>query len=522
MKLKNPKNMGQNVKASPVLPNEQGGKPEVPNDLRKLDLEIRKLQFDVATGKWLELFKAIGPVVTSLGIIGTLVLGISQLKQTQVSRDDERFERSVARLGSSQPSERLTGLAGIQQFLKTPDVSRQESTLRYLINAAVIEKDGTVRSAILDLLNSLPDSRLSNQALNQGLLAARDRNRAILKRLTDAFWQQQNLAKKRLVDPSYTEVPIGNPSPEERAPLQSSADAIAALIRAGARIDDLSSIYCVECKFSNLSTPSNLAGVRFDTSFLRRADFSGANLGSASFHNADLILTNFTSANLQSAKFSADTHVEQWSVSSAIYSGELASAWGANFACSNLSYADFTGRIIFSLVYQNPTYGGNMRDEFYNADLRGTNLKAAHFLIVIPEALAPTSQPGTAAQSAIAVIPPNFAPMTGESFSSMGIAVNYFGAPKYSLWDGGFDTPGLEIKPLPNAYRRDFVVTLASLAAARHLTDAELPQAIRSFITANADKLKKPFLSYDCKGGQSSDISDMFSPEDQGPKQTRF
>src|SRR5947207_6559552 len=137
-----------------------------PDDSRKLELEIQKLQFDVTTGKRLELFKAIGPLVTSLGIIGALLLGIWQLKQTQVSRDDERFERSVARLGSPQPNERLTGLVGIQQFLKSPDVSRQESTLRYLINAVVIEKDGTVRSAILDLLNSLPELKLSNQSLN--------------------------------------------------------------------------------------------------------------------------------------------------------------------------------------------------------------------------------------------------------------------------------------------------------------------------------------------------------------------
>lgn len=88
-----------------------------------------------------ELGKMLAGIATTVGIIGTLWLGLSQLRVTQTSRDAERFERAISRLGSVQPSERLTGLAGIQQFLKAPDEIRQEDSLRYLINAAVIEKD---------------------------------------------------------------------------------------------------------------------------------------------------------------------------------------------------------------------------------------------------------------------------------------------------------------------------------------------------------------------------------------------
>ena len=158
-----------------------------------------------------------------------------------------------------------------------------------------------------------------------------------------------------------------------------------------------------------------------------------------------------------------------------------------------------------------------MRDEFYNADLRGARMKAARLLLAIPAALAPQPQSGAA------IVPPDLSPTTVPTFTPIANAVNYFGGPNYSLWSGrSLDSPNEEIKPLPNAYRRDLVITFASLVAARHLDEAELPQAIRSFITTNATSLKKPFLSYDCKGGQSADVSDMFSPGDQGPKNTRF
>lgn len=123
-------NTGEVASASPLPDGQKAGAPSAV-DPRKLDLEIRKLQFEVTTGKRLELFKAVAPLVTSLGILGTLFVGLWQMRQTQVSRDDDRFERSVTRLGSTQANERLTGLAGIQQFLKSPDPARQESTLRY-------------------------------------------------------------------------------------------------------------------------------------------------------------------------------------------------------------------------------------------------------------------------------------------------------------------------------------------------------------------------------------------------------
>ncbi len=434
----------------------------------KLELETRKLQFDLSwKARVFAGMTGIGALATSLGIIGTLWLGINQLRQTQISRDDERFERSVSRLASQSANERLTGLAGIQQFLTSSDPSRQESTLTYLVNAVVIEKEPTTRSAILDLFNSLPN--LSKQALDHGLVAARDRNRSVLKRLTAAFLQQQTQAKQRLTDPVFTEVPIGDPPPEERAPLEASAQVMASLVRAGARVDDLSGVYCVECKFSTFKRPAALHGVNFENAFLRRADFSGADLSFASFHNADLILADFTSANLESANLTEDTALQPWSVTAALYSGEMANLWGANFACSNLSYADFAGRIAFSLVYENPVYGGNMHDEFYNADLHGTKLRAMRFMVAIPEALVPLPKPGT-----IVNIPPSFAPTSVTVATPADISVNYFGGPKYVIWYGEqLDGTGQRIKPLPSPYRRDLVISLSSFALGDHFKSGQ-------------------------------------------------
>lgn len=247
------------------------------------------------------------------------------------------------------------------------------------MNAAVIEKDLTVRSAILDLFNNLGDIPLTFQALSQGLLAARDRNRSLLRGFTDSFIRKQTESKMLLVDTSFSEVPIGNPADGEKAPLESSASIIGALVRRGARLENLSHIYCVDCKFSTIQVPARLAGVSFEGAFLRGADFSGADLNSASFKDADLILTDFTSAGLHSANLTEGAAAESWTVAKVRYSGELAGTYGARLACADLSDADFSGRVAFGPIYGDQVYGGNTVDEFYKANLTGTRMRGIRF-----------------------------------------------------------------------------------------------------------------------------------------------
>ncbi|RXH57195.1 pentapeptide repeat-containing protein [Granulicella sibirica] len=473
-------------------------------ETQKLELEIAKLKSDVVSGNKFEVVKAVGTFLTSLGIIGTLLLGLSQQRQTRISRDDERFERSVTRLGSQQIAERLTGLAGLRPFLQSPDRSRQISALNYLVNAGVIEPDPTVRSAIENLFDSISNLNLDAAVLNEGLTAARDRNRAVYIRATNAFIKQQTDAKKRLVDEKFTEVLIGNPPPEEISPLEISSRMIAALVRAGASIEDLSKIYCPNCSFSSRERPARLVGVSFENAILRRAVFTAADLELASFHNADLILADFIGAKLVRAKFTADSVFEPWSISAAANSGELASSWGTIFACSDLSYADFGGRTVFTLIYRNGVYGGNMRDEFNKALLVGTKFREAAFTIAVP-------LDGISQAQLAPLLPAQYSPMTNANFSVLSGPVNYFKETKLTIWKyfGGEDA---EFKPLPNEYGPDLTTVMSGFLNARSLDKAELPKFMSSFINQNRGALEKPLISYNCSNGQkSADISGMFS-----------
>jgi hypothetical protein len=169
-----------------VLPNRSSD--ERRNGNEEYELRVKKLAFETGWGKFFEGFRAIGTIFAAIGVIGTLALGLYQQRQNRISRDDERFDRSVARVGSGQTSERLTGLAGLQQFLVSGDADRQQAALLYLVNAATIETDPTLRSAIIDTFNSLQNSELNPRVLNAALLSARDRNRALFKRFRDRPW----------------------------------------------------------------------------------------------------------------------------------------------------------------------------------------------------------------------------------------------------------------------------------------------------------------------------------------------
>jgi Pentapeptide repeats (8 copies) len=458
----------------------------------KQELEIAKLRKDIGIN-WIGIFTAIGAFVTTLGIIGTLTLGIRQLQQTQVARNDERFERAITRLGSQQASERLTGLAGIQQFLQGDNPEQQENALRCLVNAAVIEHDPTVRSAMVDIFETLPKLHLNLGVLNSGLVSARDRNRAVYRQLRDAFLTTQIGTQKLQSDPSYTEVSIGNPSPEDKASLEASAKAVAALVRAGARVDDLSEIYCPECIFSDVNSPTNLSGVNFDSAILRRASFQSAQLQNASFRNADLMLTNFISADLQFAKITADVPYTPWNVMAALYSGNLATAgWGANFSCSDLSHADFSGRMIMGLIYQNPVWGGAMHDEFQRANVTGTNFSQTQMLVAIPESLVPSSPDG------MRMMPRELQPfMFGQTAGPMG-PVEHFNAGKYLVWNAVWGSPELPTVPFPQGYTRDIQIALSSLYAARNIEKAQLPQRLISFVEDNRNLIRKPASTWDC------------------------
>ncbi len=446
---------------------------------RKTGLEVQKLEYDLGTGKLLEWVKAVGPLFTGLGIAVTLWLGVAQLKQTQQSRDDERFERSASRLGSEQPAERLTGLAGLQQFLKSKNPEKQESSLIFIVNAISIEKDDTVRDALIDSLVRLDRNFVQKNAINSALVAARDRNRAVFSRLRNSFWNNLKAGEPWPSSPRFTEVPIGDPSDAERAPLEASAKAIAALVRAGAYERDLSQVYCVECKFSTAEQPAYLENVSFDGAFLRRARFDNAKLAGASFRNADLVSTFFTSADLLGAKITADVPATPWQELAGMSSGTTLAIHGADFSCANLTSADFSGRAVFTIMYENPVIG-LQGDNFARADLTQAKLDSFQILLGFPRDFVDANGGKESFDFR------KYFPIVTGQWTGFGDPIpSIKGSSDYYLLtvstnsnfkiDGTLDTRAFW----------DFVIQLRNLHGARNLDGAILSPGLRNFIDVN-------------------------------------
>jgi hypothetical protein len=84
----------------------------------KLELEAQLLRRQTgARFFWLEVAKAITGPVALLGLMVTIFIGTTQLRQAQRARDDDRFDRAVARLASPRTTERVAGVVGLQLFL---------------------------------------------------------------------------------------------------------------------------------------------------------------------------------------------------------------------------------------------------------------------------------------------------------------------------------------------------------------------------------------------------------------------
>jgi uncharacterized protein YjbI with pentapeptide repeats len=419
-----------------------------------------------------------------------MYIAFSQRDDTRRAREDERFERAISRIGSTQVAERLTGIAGLEQFLKSKEPDRQAKSLQYLVNAAVIEPDVTVRSAIVDVFAGLEKSQTAPEALQIALISSRDRNRAILKRYVDDYFAKAVLVNNRLPSgPEYTEVPIGKLSAEQRAPLETTATIIAALIRAGGKVSDLTQICCVECKFSLDNKSVDLSGTKFDGSFLRRADFKNANLAGSSFHNSDLVQTWFTSANLHGSKLTADIPVIPWQEMAGIAGDNLLLMFGANFACADLSEADFTGRPIFTFIYNNPVIGSAQHDNFAKANLRRTKLTGFQFLLGVPAELLKEAK-----DPAFFDIHGIFPVTTGQwGGPSQTIKASGGKGKDYVVWTVATNADFRFTGNIDTKAFWDVVLAFRQLHNARNLMEADMPVGLKSFIQAN-EKLFSPVL----------------------------
>jgi uncharacterized protein YjbI with pentapeptide repeats len=441
----------------------------------------------------IEWAKAVAGPVAVLGLFCTMYIALSQREDARQGRDDERFERAITRIGSNQTSERLTGIAGLQQFLDSGDARHQTNALQYLVNAAAIEEDATVRSAILDVFGGADPSHITLQAMNKALISARDRNRAILVRYIDHFFAIPLVNNRFPSGPAYSEVPIGELSQEQRAPLEATANIIAALIRDGAKTEDMSRVYCVECKFGRDDKSVDMSHINFEGAFLRRADFRNANLSASSFHNADLVQTSFTSANLHAAKLTSDVPITPWEELAGVAANNLLAMHGASFVCADLSEADFAGRPIFAFIYKNPVFGSDAHDNFARANLKGTNLIGFQFLLAIPADMVKDKKNPNLLEIE-KVFPVTWGQASGPSqtLASIGgkdYVVFTVATSKDFRFTGSINTKDLW----------DLVLAFRQLRLARNLFEAEIPEGLRTFLKANENLFSTPPSDPGCK-----------------------
>lgn len=131
------------TRSPPTADDKVGARQELSADDTELPIRKLKLETEILARQLkpryflLEVAKAIAGPVAVLGLMWTIVVGISQQGALQQSKEDERFDKAVTRLAGPSPTERLTGLAGLQLFLEPEYKSHHRGTLSFLVNALV-------------------------------------------------------------------------------------------------------------------------------------------------------------------------------------------------------------------------------------------------------------------------------------------------------------------------------------------------------------------------------------------------
>lgn len=341
---------------------------------RKLRLEVQLLERQRAwQGLLWEWVKAAAVPVTLVGATVAFYIGLGQIQQSERNRAEERFDSALARLASTSPTERVTGVSGLRLFLVDSDKTLFGPTLQFLVNAVSLETEPRVQSAILDVLADLKPVEADGHALNEALKTAVVRNRNLTKSVADALdvrlerERAKRLAKIKSLDlPAdgissstlvklaselsageyldYLEAehgPFERLEPDEGIVLQGLAKTISIFIALGAKIEDLSGIYCEKCDFT---AARDLEGVAFSKSYLSGADFSHVNLKRSSFRDADIGGTYFYAADLRGADLaSIDLGWE-------VFASADRDAAFPLLDCAQLQGADLSGLVVLELA----------------------------------------------------------------------------------------------------------------------------------------------------------------------------
>lgn len=377
--------------------------PELENE--KLKLEVRLLERQLSTkGMALEWFKSGTVLVALIGVAVTLWVGFGQVKQAEQNRISERLDKALTRLASEKPNERMTGVSSLRLFLGERDSSLKAQALSFLVDAASVEADPLVQSAILDVFGNLKGSGVSQADLDALLKIVLERSRSLAgsirgqssQRITKDKWLRlAGIARLNLnPDQIPDEIPktlIAKLSQDEyltllesergqferlepklETPLKGVSQLITTLLKLGAKANDFSLIFCQGCDFS---AARDLSGAKFDKANLERANFSRVNLKNASFRDANLSDTVFFAADLSNANLRDNTLEVDW--------GEI--TYGLPmFECANLKGADLSGTPL--LVYEQVYWPDNQNQKVIAPRMLSTEIdkttKLDYFTIV--------------------------------------------------------------------------------------------------------------------------------------------
>jgi hypothetical protein len=184
-----PDNGAPEVSKSPI-PNTDGDPSFEKSALEtsKLLLETRLLQRQLSVqGVLMGWLQAASVPVALVGAILAFFIGFGQLRQGADNQAADRFDKALTRLASQRPEERMTGVSGLNLFLRDGNPSLQKQALQFLVNGLSLETDVQVRGEILDVLADLGSAHPSQAALDEVRLAC-SFVRAILERKVLRNW----------------------------------------------------------------------------------------------------------------------------------------------------------------------------------------------------------------------------------------------------------------------------------------------------------------------------------------------
>ncbi len=319
-----------------------------------------------------ERLKAIAGMAVVITALVTLVGMFSsiwryQSEETLKRRTQQLSElnHSIELLADQNTAKKLAGIASLESFLRSNEVSNQGQILTVMGNILAVEDNKIVRDAITDSFKAL-DFETMDPSVKYEFLKH-------LVSLSNSIVQEGNLHLKRTDRPNHFE--------GKEAKAHSISNAIITFLRHTDKFTELSGIYCVKCDFSNF----NIENANFTNSILYLSDFSNSVLIGANFDGADIENTRFVRADLRDSKFTiyddprpGHNRITYVNNSFKRAEGSWDSFYGPNFNCSDLRNADFTGHPIFGFATEaSDTF--ILHTSFVGADIQGANFSSALF-----------------------------------------------------------------------------------------------------------------------------------------------